>query len=336
MVDGRRSERIRLIPKDGTGYVRATVWIDHDDALLRRVEIEQEGRARPSRRPGRHRNQSAVHLRGVPLRRPRGRACRFDGRDGRWPIVGSLGRHGRSGPHSGAANRARILPSAPRVSAGPGSSASRGRRSDPLLRDLESLPGEAQGPTVGLVTLGCDKNTVDSERILATLVARGAHVTDDIDQADVVVVNTCGFIQAAKEQSIETLLEAHAMRADGGGPRAVVAVGCLVERYKDDLQAEMPEIDLFLGLSRVGSSGPGTRSPVAAGRRGADSDHGAATPGAQHRDRAHVLPEDQRGLRPHLRVLRHPLMRGSIAPSRCPSWSRRPGPWASRAFESST
>ena len=121
----------------------------------------------------------------------------------------------------------------------------------PLLRDLEFSPGEAQGPTVGLVTLGCDKNTVDSERILATLVARGAHVTDDIDQADVVVVNTCGFIQAAKEQSIETLLEAHAMRADGGGPRAVVAVGCLVERYKDDLQAEMPEIDLFLGLSEL-------------------------------------------------------------------------------------
>lgn len=108
--------------------------------------------------------------------------------------------------------------------------------------------GPAGGPTVGLVTLGCDKNTVDSERILATLLSRNVRVTPEPAEADVVVVNTCGFIQAAKEQSIETLLEACGLKAEGS-VQAVVAVGCMVQRYKEELQEEIPEIDLFLGLT---------------------------------------------------------------------------------------
>jgi ribosomal protein S12 methylthiotransferase len=108
--------------------------------------------------------------------------------------------------------------------------------------------GPYGGPRIGLVTLGCDKNTVDSERIMAALVGHGARVSSDLDGADVLIVNTCGFIEAAKEQSIETILEACEMKARGE-VRAVVAVGCMVQRYKQELARELPEVDLFLGLT---------------------------------------------------------------------------------------
>ena len=108
--------------------------------------------------------------------------------------------------------------------------------------------GSYGGPRIALVTLGCDKNTVDSERMMAALVGHGARVSSEVDGADVVIVNTCGFIQEAKEQSIETLLEACDLKARGG-LRAVVAVGCMVQRYKDELQEEIPEVDLYMGLT---------------------------------------------------------------------------------------
>jgi len=100
---------------------------------------------------------------------------------------------------------------------------------------------------LGLVSLGCDKNTVDSERMLAALVGRGAERVDDISEAEVIVVNTCGFIDAAKEESIETLLEAGKLKQEGAC-RSVVAVGCMVERYREELEEALPEVDLYLGL----------------------------------------------------------------------------------------
>jgi ribosomal protein S12 methylthiotransferase len=110
-----------------------------------------------------------------------------------------------------------------------------------------AVPG---GARLAVVTLGCDKNTVDSERVLGRLQGAGARIAAAADGAEVVVVNTCGFIDVAKEESIETILEA--VRAKGRGElRAVVAVGCLVERYKDELAGEIPEVDLFLGLTEV-------------------------------------------------------------------------------------
>jgi len=110
--------------------------------------------------------------------------------------------------------------------------------------------GSEDGPRIAMITLGCDKNTVDSERMMAALVGHGARVSSEIDGADVVIVNTCGFIQEAKEQSIETILEACDLKA-GGGLRAVVAVGCLVQRYQDELVEEIPEVDLFMGLTEL-------------------------------------------------------------------------------------
>jgi ribosomal protein S12 methylthiotransferase len=125
-----------------------------------------------------------------------------------------------------------------------------------VARDVEAVEhhleptGQAFGPRIGIVTLGCDKNTVDSERMMAALVGNGARVSSSLDDAEVVVVNTCGFIHAAKEESVETLLEACALKEDGE-VRAVVAVGCLVQRYKEELAAEIPEVDLFMGLTEM-------------------------------------------------------------------------------------
>jgi ribosomal protein S12 methylthiotransferase len=103
---------------------------------------------------------------------------------------------------------------------------------------------------IGFITLGCDKNTVDSERYLARLVGRGAELVSDLATAEVIVVNTCGFIDAAKKESIDALVEAGRLKEDGAC-QAVVAVGCMVERHKEELLEHLPEVDLFLGSSEM-------------------------------------------------------------------------------------
>jgi ribosomal protein S12 methylthiotransferase len=102
----------------------------------------------------------------------------------------------------------------------------------------------------GLVTLGCDKNTVDSERYLAELIAHGGLQVEEMHDAEVVVVNTCGFIDAAKAESIEAILEASRLK-EGGRCRAVFAIGCMVERHKAELVEALPEVDVFLGTSET-------------------------------------------------------------------------------------
>src|SRR5690242_5161940 len=103
---------------------------------------------------------------------------------------------------------------------------------------------------VSVITLGCDKNTVDSERYVAQLADRGASYTEDMAEADVIVVNTCGFIDAAKKESIDALVEAGRLK-DEGQCKAVVGVGCMVQRHKDELIDALPEVDLFLGSSEM-------------------------------------------------------------------------------------
>ena len=103
---------------------------------------------------------------------------------------------------------------------------------------------------VAVVTLGCDKNTVDSERYLAELADRGAEPTADPADADVILVNTCGFIDAAKKESIDAIVEAGRLKSTGHA-QAVVAVGCMVERHRDELEDALPEVDLFLGASEM-------------------------------------------------------------------------------------
>ena len=101
---------------------------------------------------------------------------------------------------------------------------------------------------LGVISLGCDKATVDSERLVGDLVGHGAVLTADLPHADVILINTCGFIDAAKQESIDAILGAAKLKQEGD-VKAVVAVGCLVQRYKKELQDEIPEVDLFLGFS---------------------------------------------------------------------------------------
>ncbi|HYK82528.1 MAG TPA: 30S ribosomal protein S12 methylthiotransferase RimO [Gemmatimonadales bacterium] len=103
---------------------------------------------------------------------------------------------------------------------------------------------------LSVVSLGCDKATVDSERLVGELVGHGAVVIPDLPRADVILVNTCGFIDAAKRESIDAVLEAAALK-QRGAVKAVVAVGCLVERYQAELRRDIPEVDLFLGFAEL-------------------------------------------------------------------------------------
>lgn len=103
---------------------------------------------------------------------------------------------------------------------------------------------------VGFVSLGCPKNLVDSEVMMGTLAEAGYEITNNADEADTVVVNTCGFIESAKQESVDAILEATRLKAEGQASRVIVA-GCLVERYRDDLVKELPEVDAFIGTSQV-------------------------------------------------------------------------------------
>lgn len=103
---------------------------------------------------------------------------------------------------------------------------------------------------LGFITLGCDKNTVDSERYLAQLADRGAEYTDDLTEAEVIVINTCGFIDAAKRESLDAIVQAGQLK-ELGSCKAVVAVGCMVQRHKGELEEALPEVDLFLGSSEM-------------------------------------------------------------------------------------
>ena len=103
---------------------------------------------------------------------------------------------------------------------------------------------------VGFVSLGCPKNLVDSEVMMGQLADAGYQITNNADEADTLVVNTCGFIESAKQESIDAILDATSLKAEGKARRVIVA-GCLVERYRDDLMKELPEVDAFIGTSQV-------------------------------------------------------------------------------------
>jgi len=124
--------------------------------------------------------------------------------------------------------------------------------------------------TVGLVSLGCPKNQVDAELLLYDLAERGYLLTGDPDRADVVVINTCGFIEDAKQEAIDTILE-FAERKAAGQLRGIVVTGCLAQRYGDEICRELPECDVVLGLGA-------NRDIVEAVRRAYHGEHHAAFP----------------------------------------------------------
>jgi len=110
---------------------------------------------------------------------------------------------------------------------------------------------EQKTPKVGFVSLGCPKNLVDSEVMLGTLSRHGYSITAQKEDADIIVVNTCGFIDSAKKESIDTILEMAELKSQGNCKKLVVA-GCLAERYRSEIQKEIPEIDFIFGPDELG------------------------------------------------------------------------------------
>jgi ribosomal protein S12 methylthiotransferase RimO len=133
--------------------------------------------------------------------------------------------------------------------------------------------------TVAVVTLGCARNEVDSEELAGRLAADGWTLVDDVESAEVALVNTCGFIESAKKDSVDALLEANSLKGHGT-TRAVVAVGCMAERYGNELAEALPEADAILGFDDYKDISARLQSIVA---------------GEKHK--AHV-PRDRRALLP--------------------------------------
>jgi len=100
---------------------------------------------------------------------------------------------------------------------------------------------------IGFISLGCDKNLVDSEFMLGTLKSQGFIFTNDVKEADAIIINTCGFIEDAKQESIDTILEM-AQYKQKGNLRYLIVTGCLAQRYKEVIYTEIPEVDVILGV----------------------------------------------------------------------------------------
>ncbi|MBQ8027400.1 MAG: 30S ribosomal protein S12 methylthiotransferase RimO [Clostridia bacterium] len=105
--------------------------------------------------------------------------------------------------------------------------------------------------TVGFISLGCPKNQIDGECLLALLDANGFEIADPYDGVDAVIINTCGFIESAKKEAIESILDMAQLKEDGLVGKIIVT-GCLAERYKDEILAEMPEVDAVVGIGANG------------------------------------------------------------------------------------
>ncbi|MEX2328794.1 MAG: 30S ribosomal protein S12 methylthiotransferase RimO [Nitriliruptoraceae bacterium] len=116
-----------------------------------------------------------------------------------------------------------------------------------VIQTEPEIPARAQGASVAIITLGCGRNEVDSDQLAGLLHRTGHDVTDDPESAEVVIVNTCTFIAPAKQESIDTVLEACQLKHDARA-RAVVIVGCMAQRYPDELAEAIPEADAVVGF----------------------------------------------------------------------------------------
>lgn len=141
------------------------------------------------------------------------------------------------------------------------------------------------GPTkVGLISLGCAKNLVDAEIMLGSLLRDGYEVTNDATQADVVIVNTCSFIDAAQEESVDTILESAQVREARKRGQGIVVSGCLPQRFRTELPQLLPEVDAFMGVDQVAQVGQVVAQALA--RRG---ERLAAEPAARKPDKARLM-----------------------------------------------
>src|SRR5438045_6726382 len=142
----------------------------------------------------------------------------------------------------------------------------------------------AAAAKVGMISLGCAKNLVDAEIMLGSVLKSGMQITADAAEADVLVVNTCAFIDSAKEESIEAILEAHQQRGLSKKPgQKLIVSGCMSQRFSKELRQTLPEVDAFIGLDQVKDLGTIVRQVLAGvdatGRRGGSNADGISDAG---------------------------------------------------------
>jgi ribosomal protein S12 methylthiotransferase len=121
-----------------------------------------------------------------------------------------------------------------------------------LDNEPETAATKAAPPKVGFVSLGCPKNLVDSEVMMGMLAQAGARLTPRAEDADVIVVNTCSFIESAQQESVNTILEMVRHKSDGRARKLIVA-GCLVERFRNEIRKNIPEVDALVGTGELGN-----------------------------------------------------------------------------------
>ncbi len=123
---------------------------------------------------------------------------------------------------------------------------------------MSVLPPTPQAPVkkVGMISLGCAKNLIDAEIMLGGVLGQGMEITSDAEEADVLIVNTCAFIDSAKEESIEAILEAHQTRGLRKKPgQKLIVSGCMAQRFSKELVSDLPEVDAFIGLDQIAEAG---------------------------------------------------------------------------------
>src|SRR5205823_7819023 len=127
---------------------------------------------------------------------------------------------------------------------------------NPIADAAARRPYQKSAAKVGMISLGCAKNLVDAEIMLGSVLQHGMEFTSLAEEADVLVVNTCAFIDSAKEESIEAILEAHQQRGLGKKPgQKLIVSGCMSQRFSKELRQSLPEVDAFVGLDQVGEMG---------------------------------------------------------------------------------
>src|SRR3982751_4139079 len=135
-----------------------------------------------------------------------------------------------------------------------------------MPRQSLNMLADAPKTTIGFVNLGCTKNQVDAEVMLGGLAAKGFALTTDPQEAQVVIVNTCGFIEEAKQESINTIIEYGELKKSGAC-KVLIASGCLAQRYQGELLKELPELDGVVGTGEIGRIADITQSLLKPGRR---------------------------------------------------------------------
>src|ERR1041385_7361156 len=112
----------------------------------------------------------------------------------------------------------------------------------------------AEALRVGLISLGCAKNLADAEIMLGSLLKAGMEITNDASQADVVIVNTCSFIDTAQQESVDVILESDQVRQANNRGQGLIVSGCLPQRFREELPKLLPEVDAFMGIDQVGQA----------------------------------------------------------------------------------